>query len=237
MFMTIVVFLVTAVVFFVMSFFVEGVWRYYVPVSLIILSFCIISIKSHFENVARTIIYKNPGLLEGHEKEMLLSSPGIFIPKFAYMTAFFRYDPGAAVSYAMYISLIYTVITLFTQNWLGLIICGSIFAYILFGTKVFFAGHPEDDVMRFIIRYSKIKKFDRKKLSENELSFLMDSYNTIMEKLNSLMSTGHKEKGNSLETKKSSKKARPYIVSDEEYEKAMSTLRNYFGKKNNADKS
>ncbi len=237
MFMTIVVFLIAAVVFFVMSFFLEGVWSYYVPVSLIILSLCIITIKSHFKNVARAIIHKNPGLFEDEEKEMLLSSPSIFIPQIEFITSFFKVEPGAAASYAMFISLIYSVITLFTQNWIGLIICSAIFIYVLFGINVSFAGHPEDNIINFINRYSKAKKFDRKKLSENELSFLMDSYNTIMDKLNSLMSTGHKEKGNSLEAKKSSKKARPYIVSDEEYEKAMSTLSNYFGKKNNADKS
>jgi hypothetical protein len=235
--MTIAVLLITAVVFFVLSFFVKGVWSYYVPISLIILSFWIILIKSHFKNIAHGIIYKNPDLFEADEKEMLLSSPSIFIPKIVLITFFFQVDPGASASYAMFISLIYSVIALFTQNWIGLIICISIFLFILFGINVSFAGHPEDDVSRFIIRYSKAQKFDRKKLSEYEISLLMDSYNTILEKLNFLISPHQKEKVNSLEAENSSKKARPYIVSDEEYEKDMYNLRNYFGKKNNADKS
>ena len=66
--------------------------------------------------------------------------------------------------------------------------------------------------MRFIIRYLKTKRIDRKKLSENEVSFLMDSYNTILEKLNSLTSPVQKAKVNSLEAEKSSKQAQRYIV-------------------------
>ncbi len=214
MFMTIVVFLIAAVVFFVMSFFVEGVWSYYIPVSLVILSVLLMSINSSFKNIAKGIIYRNPGLFENEEKEMLLSSASIFIPNITLKTFFIRVDPGAAASYTMYIALIYSVITLFTQNWIALIICSSIFLYILFGINVSFGGIPEDDVMKFIIRYSKAKKFDRKKLSEYEVSLLMDSYTAILDKLHSWV----KQKSEPLCT--TAKNEKPKFQNQEEYEKS-----------------
>lgn len=187
MFMTVATFLISALAFFVSSFFVEGVWKYYVPVSLVFLSFWITLINSQFKRIAKGIIHRNPGLFNDVEKEMLLSSPSIFIPKIKFITLSSQVEPGAAASYAMFISLIYGVITLFTQNWIGLIICISIFLFTFFGINVSFAGHPEDDVSRFIIKYSKAKKFDRKKLSKYEVSLLIDSYTTILDKLHSLV--------------------------------------------------
>ena len=52
-FMEVATFLISALAFFVISFFVEGVWNYYVPVSLVILSFWIISINSQFKSIAK----------------------------------------------------------------------------------------------------------------------------------------------------------------------------------------
>ena len=60
-------------------------------------------------------------------------------------------------------------------------------SFYFFGINVSFAGHPEDNVSRFIIRYSKAKKFDRKKLSEYKVSLLIDSYTTILDKLHFLV--------------------------------------------------
>jgi hypothetical protein len=54
--MSVATFLISALAFFVISFFVEGVWNYYVPVSLVILSFWIISINSQFKSIAKRLL-------------------------------------------------------------------------------------------------------------------------------------------------------------------------------------
>jgi hypothetical protein len=68
MFMTVITFAVTAVAFFILQYLVDGIWAYYVPVSLAVLSIWLLIIRSvwNAENYATAFTKMEPSAAAGY---------------------------------------------------------------------------------------------------------------------------------------------------------------------------
>jgi hypothetical protein len=114
MFITIISFAITGVLFVILSFFVEAIWWYYIPAALLATSIYLKIIQPGWE--------ENVGTL---------------------MTNTARMDPSAAAGYISIISFVYGVICIFTGKWIALSVCAFLFILSLtmrFGHRQF-KGH------------------------------------------------------------------------------------------------
>ena len=98
MFITIISFVITGVLFVILSFFVEAIWWYYIPAALLVTSIYLKIIQPGWE--------ENVGTL---------------------MTNTARMDPSAAAGYISIISFVYGVICIFTGKWIALLVCAVLF--------------------------------------------------------------------------------------------------------------
>jgi hypothetical protein len=98
MFITIISFIITGVLFLILSFFVDGIWWYYIPAALLIASIYLKIIQPGWKENVGTLI-----------------------------TSAVRMDPSAAAGYASIISFIYGIICIFTGKWIALLACAFVF--------------------------------------------------------------------------------------------------------------
>ena len=98
MFMAGITFIFIAVIFVILSFFLDGTWIYYVPASLIVLSVWLKIIQSSWSSQVDS--------LRMH---------------------FIKQDPSAATGWVSIISAIYGIIAIFLGHWIIVLICIGLF--------------------------------------------------------------------------------------------------------------
>jgi len=98
MLMTIIAFIVTGLIFLVLSIFVNNFWSYYVPTTLILLSLWIKLIQPLWIRQINSL-----------------------------HTKFFKIEPSSAAGWISIISVIYGIISIIVGNWVQFFICLGIF--------------------------------------------------------------------------------------------------------------
>ena len=98
MFMTIISFAIMAILFVIISFFLEGVWPYYVPVTLTVLSIWLKVIQLSWDNQVDKL-------------QMPIT----------------KMDPSAAAGYVWIIAVIYAIVSAVLGNWVPFFLCIGVF--------------------------------------------------------------------------------------------------------------
>jgi len=158
MFITIITFLIVAVIFFILSYFVQELWVYYVPSASLLVLIWIMTIIMRNKYVANNILKNYSELFSNEQADMLLNSPSIFLPKTELFTSFAQMEPNAACGYIMFISIGYSIFSIYLQNWSIFIISFIIIITIFYAINVSFPVGSDDDCIRAIIRYCRAKK-------------------------------------------------------------------------------
>ena len=99
MFIMAISFVITAIIFVILSIFIKGIWFYYIPAALLVVSLWLKIIQLFWDE----------------EKGNL-------------QTSFVQMDPSAAAGYISIISVIYGIICIFLGNWIAVVACVIIFA-------------------------------------------------------------------------------------------------------------
>ncbi len=146
-------FLPSAIIFMICSFFIDGVWKYYVITSLALLIFITYSYFYYYKSQAKKIINKFPKSFSNDMKIMLIENAGIIIPNLEIYSNFVRLENFSAMFYIQWISIISILATLYYQEWFFLWI--HIFMLIL-ALKIgdaFLSGQEDRDFNTIEIRY------------------------------------------------------------------------------------
>lgn len=98
MFITLITFIITAVLFVILSLFVKGIWWYYIPAALLIASIYLKIIQSAWQ--------QNAGTLK---------------------TSVVRMEPSAAAGHISVISFVYGIISVFIGEWISFVACALLF--------------------------------------------------------------------------------------------------------------
>jgi hypothetical protein len=124
----------TALCFGTLSLSVAGLSPYYIPVTLIAVLLWMHLIDLRNRHVARRIVRQSPDLLSAEEREVFLCSPSLFIFSGGSQGHVFSgCGLSCVVQAVVVISLVYTVISAFTQAWVPLLLSACTFLYGLVG--------------------------------------------------------------------------------------------------------
>ncbi|MBU4353756.1 MAG: hypothetical protein KJ822_00255 [Proteobacteria bacterium] len=178
--MTITAFLIMGLIFFIFSYFVQGIWIYFIPATSSLILLWLITIIMRNNYVAKNILRNYSELFSLEQEELLLNSPSIFLMKTDFITLFAQIEPSAASGYIMFISIGYAIFSIYLQNWFTLIISIFIIIIILWAVNVSFPKGSDDDFIGAIIRYCRANKINRKTLTAFELEHLLYNYGEIL---------------------------------------------------------
>jgi hypothetical protein len=124
----------TALCFGTLSMSVAGLSPFYIPVTLIAVLLWMHLIDLRNRHVARRIVRQSPDLLSAEEREVFLYSPSLFIfSRGSQHNTFSGCGVSRVVQAVVVISLVYTVISAFTQAWVPLLLSAGTFLYGLVG--------------------------------------------------------------------------------------------------------
>jgi hypothetical protein len=186
---TTITFLLTAFIFYILSFFIKNIFHYYIVVSLLIIVGWFHLADSRNQNMAKGLVKRYPDLFSNEKQEQIfLNSPSIFLTQFQLKTVFIRNDFSAALVYVILISFANAIISGFLQNWISLSISVLIIPYLIFGKirSAFPGSNEQDNIIKIADRYLKTKKIKMKNVKETELRSLSKSYAAILSKLDKL---------------------------------------------------
>jgi hypothetical protein len=134
---------------------VAGLWPYYIPVILIAVFLWMHVIDLRNRRVAKRIVRRSPDLLSAEEREVFLCSPSLFIfNRGSQGHVFSGCGLSCVVQAVVVISLVYAVISAFTQAWVPLLLSAGTFLYGLAGplANAFPTSNPVNNEARAVDR-------------------------------------------------------------------------------------
>ena len=186
MFTTSLSFIIVGIIFFLLSLINVVIWSYFIPCSLILALLWLRIYNFRYKSLAHYLLKKYPDLIEDEiDKEIFLASPSVFLPPLGFITIFARLDFSSTIAYSFIISVIYCGISLVRADWIVVFLCAILIHDSIRGNirDAFEAADHEQNILRVVHRYLKLKKKSMKEISDVELNELAERYEGISNRL------------------------------------------------------
>lgn len=182
-------FALSAIVFFILSFFIDNIWRFYVPSSLLIVLLFLLVNLLRYKRIAKDIVESKGDYLTDKEVELLLINSSLIIPKLELKTVTGIVESSASVGISLLVAGIYLVVSLFKLNYLGVTFCAA-YLFILYTqlNEVFLTNDNKENCMRFVSGYLRAKRIKKKSIDEQLFNELVNGYEDLVDYLKEILS-------------------------------------------------
>lgn len=123
---------------------IEGVWYYYVPISLLILLLFLLYAQSIDKAYARSIIAKSPKLFDSVEETIFINASSVFIPMYRLIPEPQRIDKASAVGWITWVTIPYCIFAGIKGEWIVAFLTTLPILYVYLGSVLFCCFYSGD---------------------------------------------------------------------------------------------